>query len=1438
MKPTTTAIAASDDAEYLLSEDAMLLLGLAGSAVLGGILSKIAIGGKRAIQAALATGKESAVEKAMSGLSAADAKKLNALLDAETRRLTGGQPKAPLPSRRRAGTRAMREDVDEARGRDHPRGGKLIRIGYGTYNVFQRYWEGQGDDLYAVLSRRGTSVDWVTLRASRSEVERLKEVAQEIIDTSDDASEVRVAKAFLQDIKKPVREDVDESKGTVRITVKKKDGEWAAVYYLNGKQQEGPTYYAGGDDREAKQDAESTAKAMRKQAKAKGFTVQEDDDRDIMSRSIVEAESEEELDELELGLDELECLVMADLSDALSSAIAENGEDVHKVGTMFGDFEEAVRCGNFEKAELLFEAIVEVLPLDEFKRMTTASRMARLRSRRRGVTQAVKTGAKSKGEVRRENRLRRMARRRSPTSRMKEKRQKRKRRFYDASRRSLSMAKESLDEARLQVPSAKTMKTKAFATKLVRARKDAVHRLVTGNGNVMYAAPSSDVDDKGEGADDQSLLTQKGYVETRRLIHGYISITLDQGENIAQQAMRQLTVYDVFVIGNNIRRAFKFKTLDAVAGNVHEGVDEAATFIAIFNGKKIEFEAKDLYAAKLHALKELKVPKSKAGLLALMNKKSYERGDFRYEDVDEASGDLYVVHDGIKKLVITRDEWKRKHRDFKSPKAKISGKTTRAMLRNEGGRGTVLAPVYVDGLDKGGVPVSECVDEARKLRIRTQDPMEMRASQINTELGILDNWMSERMTAMIEAGRGHEKFSEIAKAAKAKDELAMEIMAISARQDALREEGKARYGPKLIGRLPLKGFGPRKKRVREDVDEAGVFGFSGRDEQWDTEFRKGPRRPGTATTGETKLTLTKGGTTYKSPWLDTESISQGNNREMLVWKDRLREAAKKYERTGKTGNAMVTVESVEEAQIDSPAAGALYVELRDAYIDAGASQNYDARSAFTDARKSYEYREHDSAVYSILAAFKYAKLKVPKPLQAKAKKLQLESEGLTTDQAAAVLLEVSPPGWEERVKKMKRDPDIDNPWQLAWYLYNKQKGKKSKKESTDESLRPGHLFVLVDTSVPGGRMVGDFITGSKAADKKAAKLRKTNPKIQVIDALWYGPSREKLIASGTIAEMAAEFHEDGDISVHQTPEEVSEVLNAADKKVVQAFVDKKPLEGKRLSTDGQSLDWNGMGGRGVATWGGGKIQMGDTGSSKDGEAHRAIRKAAPKNWIVEDDLDEYGRGYGRRSRSYGGDPRWITARRPGKDMHGRAFKKGDEVLYYPNGKQIISDPKKAEAAWREFLSMKGDEEGMPYADSIEDPGGPSIAEASGQYKTLNDAASIDGMYAAGRTEIWYMRDDTARVYGMGLDFIRKHNSGAVPTKATYKTTHKLLGKVKETHPERVFGMMQGERWSPDGEARTMLGKLGIHHTSMSVGDIIKTGTRVLFVDRNGFTPLD
>jgi uncharacterized small protein (DUF1192 family) len=65
-------------------------------------------------------------------------------------------------------------------------------------------------------------------------------------------------------------------------------------------------------------------------------------------------------------------------------------------------------------------------------------------------------------------------------------------------------------------------------------------------------------------------------------------------------------------------------------GLIPDKTKKTTTFIARFNGKKIELEAKSMFDAEQKAIKELKVPKSKRGLLSIMSKESYERGDFQF----------------------------------------------------------------------------------------------------------------------------------------------------------------------------------------------------------------------------------------------------------------------------------------------------------------------------------------------------------------------------------------------------------------------------------------------------------------------------------------------------------------------------------------------------------------------------------------------------------------------------------------------------------------------------------------------------------------------------------------------------------------------------------------------------------------------------------------
>lgn len=58
-------------------------------------------------------------------------------------------------------------------------------------------------------------------------------------------------------------------------------------------------------------------------------------------------------------------------------------------------------------------------------------------------------------------------------------------------------------------------------------------------------------------------------------------------------------------------------------------------------------------------------------------------------------------------------------------------------------------------------------------------------------------------------------------------------------------------------------------------------------------------------------------------------------------------------------------------------------------------------------------------------------------------------------------------------------------------------------------------------------------------------------------------------------------------------------------------------------------------------------------------------------------------------------------------------------------------------------------------------------------------------------------------------------------KRNYTITHCYLGSLYAKDLEEVFVVMQGERWSPNGEARELIKAAGLQHTSMSVGDIIR-----------------
>jgi hypothetical protein len=102
--------------------------------------------------------------------------------------------------------------------------------------------------------------------------------------------------------------------------------------------------------------------------------------------------------------------------------------------------------------------------------------------------------------------------------------------------------------------------------------------------------------------------------------------------------------------------------------------------------------------------------------------------------------------------------------------------------------------------------------------------------------------------------------------------------------------------------------------------------------------------------------------------------------------------------------------------------------------------------------------------------------------------------------------------------------------------------------------------------------------------------------------------------------------------------------------------------------------------------------------------------------------------------------------------------------------------------------------------------------------------------------IWYMRPEYFRNGIRGFDWNQKRNT--LPDPNNLKKTHVFLMNIEASSLEQVFRRMQGEMWSPNGEARELIEEKGLLHTSMSVGDIaVASYGAVCMADRFGFQTL-
>ena len=123
----------------------------------------------------------------------------------------------------------------------------------------------------------------------------------------------------------------------------------------------------------------------------------------------------------------------------------------------------------------------------------------------------------------------------------------------------------------------------------------------------------------------------------------------------------------------------------------------------------------------------------------------------------------------------------------------------------------------------------------------------------------------------------------------------------------------------------------------------------------------------------------------------------------------------------------------------------------------------------------------------------------------------------------------------------------------------------------------------------------------------------------------------------------------------------------------------------------------------------------------------------------------------------------------------------------------------------------------------------SSLERGEQYRRLNDAAVTNRALRKGSTEVWYYKPSWSRDAGMGSEFLEPR--GLLPTEEDLDKTHVLLGRVASKDPEEIFVALQGINWSPNGEAFDFIGKKGVHHPSMSVGDVVVIRGDAYMVDR-------
>jgi len=115
-------------------------------------------------------------------------------------------------------------------------------------------------------------------------------------------------------------------------------------------------------------------------------------------------------------------------------------------------------------------------------------------------------------------------------------------------------------------------------------------------------------------------------------------------------------------------------------------------------------------------------------------------------------------------------------------------------------------------------------------------------------------------------------------------------------------------------------------------------------------------------------------------------------------------------------------------------------------------------------------------------------------------------------------------------------------------------------------------------------------------------------------------------------------------------------------------------------------------------------------------------------------------------------------------------------------------------------------------------------------KNLND---INPILKEGSQEfdIYFTKPEYTREFMMGYEFLKEHTD---LVNRTIAETHVCMGTIRADNLNDVYYKMQGDVYSPEGQAREFIEASGVKRTSMSVGDIVFVNEEYYMVDNFGF----